>query len=185
MRRSLLLPLAVLCVGLALPGCVLISGQFIITYDDFANPVSVAGPGAVYSRVVDLTTIGDYQDHKEDLQSLLDVALVGEVTNNDGSSPVDIQIWLTPGPTSHADAASLQSDPGAVQVWGTFRLASGETRRVGWDESAGLFSAAGKRALITEVKGDGVFTLYLLGATGTYSFTINDPALILVLDAGL
>ena len=55
---------------------------------------------------------------------------------------------------------------------------------LGWDESAGLFNKAGKDLLISEVKGDGQFTLYTTGSTGTFNIQIEDGELVLVLDAG-
>ncbi len=45
--------------------------------------------------------------------------------------------------------------------------------------------AAGKAALLEEAKGDGNFTLYAVGAAGTYSFTVANGELLLVIDAGL
>jgi hypothetical protein len=183
MRRAYVLALSGWLT--AAGGCVLTSGQFVVTYEDFPNPVGVVGFDAVYGQAVDLHTNADYEEHKDKVKGLLELALVGEFTNNNGGSAVDIEIWLTPGSTSYVTTASLRVDPTAVQVWGPLHLAPGETRRLGWDDSAALLSPAGRQAVFSEAKGDGAFTLYLLGSSGTYNFMIRDPALILVLDVGL
>jgi hypothetical protein len=75
--------------------------------------------------------------------------------------------------------------PGATLLWGPGTIgATGATRVVGWDESAALFTKAGKDLLISEVKGDGQFTLYTTGSAGTFNIMVEDGALVLVLDAG-
>ena len=72
-----------------------------------------------------------------------------------------------------------------VKLWGPFDVAAGQTVSIGWDESAKLITPQGEALLIEEVKGDGVFTLYLVGTAGTYSFEVNDGVLVLTLDAGI
>jgi len=48
------------------------------------------------------------------------------------------------------------------------------------------FGKAGKDAIFKEAKdGDGDFTLYAIGSSGTYDFDITNGALVLVLDAGI
>jgi hypothetical protein len=175
MKMRLLLAVLAL-VGMT-AGCVLVSGQITVDFD--LADAHVVGPATLVSQTVDLNTIGDYNDHKSDLQGLADVALLGTITNN-GSSPVDVEVWMTTTQTSYL----LESDVKAngVRLWGPFHLAAGETRRTDWDGSAALFDAAGKTALIGEIKGDGVFTLYAVGKQPTYDFSIQDGHGVLVLD---
>ncbi len=170
------LALAALLAG----GCILVSGQFIIS-KDLPTPL-VISPGAVVHADVDLNAVTVYQDHKADLKDLSDVAILGEFTNT-GSVPVDVSIWMTPALTDLGDAASVIIAPGAVKVWGPLRLGVGESKKVGWDQSAGLFKA-GKAPLIAQIKGDGVFTLYALGASGSYAFQLDHGVLVAVIDAG-
>ena len=172
-------PALVLAAALA-AGCILISGQFIVSYD-LPSPVTIS-PTALQHMDVDLNTVGAYQDHKSDLKDLSGVAILG-VFSNHGSAPVDVEVWMTPAHSEHADAAALAADPTAVKVWGPLHLGVDESKTVGWDQSAGLFEK-GKAALVEQIRGDGVFTFYALGKTGSYSFVLNHGVLVAVVDAG-
>jgi hypothetical protein len=165
--------------ALAATGCFLISGQFLVTFD-FPNTVSVT-TGGVDGVTIDLNTISDYADHKDNLKGLADIAILGNF-HNSGLTDIDVEVWMV-------DAGSVSlTTPGAVmtagtRVWGPFHLAAGATENITWDKSAALFGA-GKAALLTQIKGDGVFTLYALSQAGTYAFTITNGKLIAVIDAG-
>ena len=166
-----------LAIALAAPGCVLTSGQFLIDFDldDFT-----ATTNTLVSRAeVDLNTESDYEDHKEDLKSLADVAVLGTLTNNGGSA-IHAEVWMTAGPTSYTDATEVRDN--ATMLWGPFEVPAGTPKTVGWDESAELFSETGKALLINEIKGDGVFTLYMIAAEDTYSFEVENGVLALVLE---
>lgn len=174
------IPTLVLAALLA-AGCILVSGQFIVSYD-LPDPVTISSPADVQRANVDLNTVSTYRDHKSDLKGLSDVAILGEFTNT-GDVPVSVELWMTPALTDLGDAASVITAPGAVKVWGPLRLAVDATTKITWDQSAALFQS-GKTALLTEIKGDGVFTLYALGASGDYSFRIDHGVLVAVIDAG-
>jgi hypothetical protein len=74
---------------------------------------------------------------------------------------------------------------GATLLWGPGTIgATGSSRTFDWNESAGLFNKAGKDLLISEVKGDGQFTLYTTGSAGTFNIRVDEGVLVLVLDAG-
>jgi hypothetical protein len=163
-------------------GCLLTSGQVLISFD-LTNPITVPTVATAIRVPVDLNTIGDYNDHKKNLADLADLALVGDVTN--GNTATNIEFWMTPGATSLANAAAVRSDPTAIQLWGPLALAAGETHRIDWDGSAALFK--GRQALLDQIKTDGVFTLYALASSTALAanFTINNGVLILVLDAGI
>lgn len=161
-------------------GCILTSGQFLVTFE--LGDVRVPGPTTLVSQVVDLNTIAEYRDHKENLKGLADLALLGSITNNT-SNAVDVEVWMTPGQTSYLLESDLRAN--GVRIWGPIHLAGSETKKVEWDTSAALFDAAGKAALTGEIKGDGVFTLYAVGATGLYDFSIHDGQFVAVLDAAL
>jgi hypothetical protein len=62
-------------------------------------------------------------------------------------------------------------------------LGANETRKVDWDTSAGLFTAAGKTALKNEIKGDGIFTLYLFGSTATYDIEVTNAVVVAIISA--
>ena len=173
------IPTLVLAALLA-AGCILVSGQFIVSYE-LPTPLTISQTAVVHMDV-DLNTVGSYKDHKSDLKSLADVAILGEFSNH-GSAPVDVEVWMTPSVTSYATADLVVTDPTAVKVWGPLRLNVDETKKVGWDQSAALF-LQGKAALVEQIKGDGVFTLYALGKTTPYSFVLGHGVLVAVVNAG-
>jgi hypothetical protein len=173
------IPTLVLAALLA-AGCILLSGQFIVSYN-LPTPLTISQT-AVSHMDVDLNTVGTYKEHKSDLKGLSDVAILGEFANS-GSAVVDVEVWMTPALTDHATAADVGTDPTAVKVWGPLRLAVDESKKIGWDQSAGLF-LKGKAALLAQIKGDGIFTLYALGASGSYSFRLHNGVLVAVIDAG-
>jgi hypothetical protein len=173
----LLGPLA--CLGVA--GCILTSGQFTVPFT-LDSPLDVPGPISLLRQTIDLNDISTYADHKENLEAVVDAAIVGEVENL--GAAVEVEVWMTPDLTSHVTASAVRADPQAVRLWGPLALAAQETRRVNWDDSAGLFG--GRQALIEEVKGDGLLTLYILGPdTGTYHFVVREGVLVVVIDAGV
>ena len=160
-------------------GCILVSGQILVDFE--LGDITVTAPDALTAQAVDLNTISDYADHKAELQGVVDMAVVGTIENT-GSQAIQVVVWITPGPTNHTTQTALQADATAKQLWGPFALAAGATSTVDWDQSAGLFDKAGKDLLLQEIKGDGIFTLYFLAQSGTYSFEVRDGFLILVLD---
>jgi hypothetical protein len=176
-HRRLLLP-GLALVALVGSGCFLISGQIMIHFA--VGNVTVANPSAVNGVYVDLTTIADYNDNKDKLEDLSDLALLGTFTNN-GVSALDVEVWVTGSATGTLSDTQVRAQ--GTRLWGPFALGAGETKTIGWDASAGLFQSAGKDVLISETKGDGDFTIYAIGAVGTYNLSIADGVLVLVLDA--
>jgi hypothetical protein len=174
-----IVPTLVLAALLA-AGCMLVSGQFIVSYD-LPTPLTISQT-AITHMDVNLNNVSTYKDHKSDLKDLADLAILGEFSNH-GGAPVDVEIWMTPNLTVHPDAADLAIDPTAVKVWGPLHLGVDESRKIGWDQSAGLFMK-GKAALLEQIKGDGVFTLYALGKSGSYTFHLDHGVLVAVIDAG-
>jgi hypothetical protein len=159
-------------------GCVLTSGQFIVTFD-FDDPLTVTSPTALAGVPVDLNTESDYSDHKEDLKDVSDLAIVGNITNLTGTA-TSVEVWMV------ADPGSLLTTDAAVRgagqkIWGALSVPGNGTVHIDWNKSAELFT--GRKALVDQVKGDGRFDLYALG-TGAYSFRIEKGALIAVIAAG-
>jgi len=169
-------------LGLVSAGCILTSGQIQI---DFDLP-SFTGNSAtgIEGTTIDLNTEKEYQDNKDKLKDLSDLAVLGKFTNN-SATPVNVEVWMTPGPTSYTTAAGLAGDATKIKVWGPFQVAGSATKTIDWNVSAQLFTVAGKAALLSEAKGDGNFTLYAVGAAGGYDFSVADGALVLVIDVGI
>jgi hypothetical protein len=183
-----------LVLPLTLCGCLLTTGQISIDFD--LGTINVNDPDNLVAEQVDLNTISDYVDHKADISGLTDLAILGEVTNNfptltkgagksaqGGDLTLNAEAWITVTTTNYTTDAQVRAS--AQKLWGPFTVAPGATRSLDWDDSAALFSPAGKAILLNEVKGDGVFTIYVIGTSGFYNFTVDKATLVLTLEAKL
>ena len=179
-----------LTLGLTVAGCVFTSGQIRVDFDLPDANVSNLYPPGIYGYTIDLSTQKEYQDNKDKIKTLSDLAILGKITNN-SINAVDVEFWITKTPTAtlYTDDTQLKADPSAVMVWGPLHLApagqAGDTVTIDWNKSTTLFTAAGKQALIDETRGDGQFTAYAIGHTGTYNFDVKNGALVLTLDTGI
>jgi len=167
-------PALLALAALAAAGCILTSGQFVAHY---ALPDSAFNTsGTFQGEIVDLNTISEYNDHKQDLKRVDDLALVGDIRNN-GAAAVQVEAWIVPAATTPPTSVV----PGAVKLWGPISVPAGSTVNVGWDESSTLF--VGKQVLIDEIKGDGVFGVYLSAPSPTYDINTTNAAFIAVFSA--
>jgi len=191
MKLSRLLAVAALTIPMvALPGCIITSAQ-ILTHFKLPNPFTINSsvPGDQSERVpVDLSVDpgADYTDNKDKLKGLSDLAILGTFTNVSGPAGA-VEVYIVPT-LDQPPGGAPAIPPGAILLWGPGAIgaagAPDGVRTVGWDESAALFSQAGKDLLISEVLGDGQFTLYTIGTAGVYEIRVDDGVLVLVLDAG-
>ena len=174
---KLLVPALVLVLAAA--GCILVSGQFLVDFDlpNFQATTS----STLVAEDVDLNTNDDYDEHKEDLKAIVDIAVLGRVTNND-ATPVGVEVWMTAGNTDYTTSTEVTTN--ATKLWGPFVVNGNATKTVDWNESAALFTAPGKAMLLNEVKGDGQFTLYAIGNTTTYDINVDNGVLAITLDFG-
>jgi hypothetical protein len=169
-------------LGLLASGCILTSGQIQINFD--LDDVSITSTGLVAAPIT-LSEEQEYTDNKDKLKALSDLALLGKITNNT-ALPLNVEVWFTPAVTAYTTETALKADPTALRIWGDFALAPNQTKQIDWNESAHLFTKAGKDALLKEAKdGDGDFSLYAVGTSGIYDFDVKNGALVLVLDAGI
>jgi hypothetical protein len=174
---------AVALTALVSTGCLLLSGQFVVAYnfkDHGYDPLTINSPITVLGVPVNLNGISAYKDHKKDLKDVVDLAIVGDLTNLDNAQPVTVEVWIveTPGTLLTSDSAVRAA---GKRVWGPLTLAAGATKHVGWDESASLF--VGRQVLVDQIKNDGAFDLYALGSGG-YHFQITKGAVLAVIAAG-
>ena len=188
-KLRILLP-AILLAAIGSAGCFLLSGQFVINFD-LPTPYTVTTTATLGSIDVDLNTIRDYADHKNELKSIDDLAVVGSFRNNAANSTT-VYCWIVPSGAANLSLSQLQAQ--GVVLWGPLTLAGLETKKVDWNASAALFK--GRQALINEVKGDGHFALYVTetgssptpglnptGALPTFNLTITNGSLIVVIGA--
>lgn len=178
----LLLVLTALCAAMA-SGCLIISGQIFAHYA-LANPFTIDGADGFERELVDLNTIDEYDEHKDKLKGLADLAVVGKFTNVDGPGGT-VEVWITADNTTLATGTLVRAN--AVKLWGPATIgATGAVVSIGWDESAKLFNAAGKKILISEALGDGVFTIYTVGTPAVDNeIRVDGGAIILTLSAGM
>ena len=188
-KLRILLP-AILLAAIGSAGCFLLSGQFVINFD-LPTPYTVTTTATLGSIDVDLNTIRDYADHKNQLKSIDDLAVVGSFRNNAANSTT-VYCWIVPSGAANLSLSQLQAQ--GVVLWGPLTLAGLETKKVDWNASAALFK--GRQSLINEVKGDGHFALYVTetgssptpglnptGALPTFNLTITNGSLIVVIGA--
>ncbi|HTO89714.1 MAG TPA: hypothetical protein VMJ70_01160 [Candidatus Sulfotelmatobacter sp.] len=176
--------LSVALATLTAAGCPLISGQFLVKFN-LPTPIDVTVAGGVGSANVDLNTISEYKDHKDNVKDLADFAVLADITNT--TSPpaaIDVEVWITPTTTSYTTSAAVKGDASAKRVWGPFHLNAGQSATIDWDKSAALFTADGKNAIVTELKGDGIFTAYVLSNTSAATFQVKNGVFAIVIDAG-
>ncbi len=185
--RTVLLSLALGAVTLT--GCFITQAQ-IMAFFELSNPFTIGPPpeNPVHRELVDLNTIDDYADNKEDLEGLSDLAVVGTFTNVTPLGPTNtggtMEVWITADDTNLTDPTT----GGAVKLWGPKSIGPNpDAVTITWDESAALFTKAGKDLLIQEIKGDGIFTAYVYttGGAAAQSFRVDDGGIILVLSGGM
>ena len=172
--------LPALALALFAPGCILTSGQFLIDFD--LPNITASSTTGVVGEQIDLSDNSDYKDHKDDVKAIVDYAVLGKF-HNTGPSDIDVEVWMTRDLTSLTTGGAVTST--GIKVWGPLKVPAGGTVTVDWDTSAKMFTAAGKQALLDEAKGDGNFTLYAVGAAGTYDFDVDDGSIALVIDFGI
>ncbi|MBI1799516.1 MAG: hypothetical protein HYR73_07480 [Candidatus Eisenbacteria bacterium] len=168
--------------ALTATGCIILSGQIFAHYD-LPDPFTIDSSSNILHReLVDLNTVSEYKDNKDKLKGLSDVAVVGKFTNLAGSAGA-VEVWITKDPTAFTTVAQVMA--GATKLWGPASIgAAVASHNINWDESSKLFTSDGKKMLIDEVKGDGVFTIYVFGTAGTYLIKVDHGAILLVIDAG-
>lgn len=182
-RAAPMLALAGLA-AVAAAGCMLTSGQFIVTYE-LPDPLPVTSTVTLVGVDVDLNTVSDYQDHKKDLKRVEDLSLVGNFTNNN-STPAQIEVWIVPDAQLNLTPQQLQAD--GTPLWGPLTVAGETTEKVGWDRSSALLVGRGRQVLVDEAKGDGHFAIYVVASdasNGTYDVTLTKGALIVVVGAAI
>ena len=168
--------------ALVLTGCFITQAQVFANFA-LPNPFTIDSTTDPFERVaVDLNTISAYNDHKDNIQTLSDVAIVGKFTNEAGPAGT-VEAWITPGITNYATVNEVKAN--GTKLWAGSIGAAPSTKVIGWDESAEMFNPAGKTMLIDEAKGDGQFTIYTFGTSGLYRIKVEDGQILLTLSGGV
>jgi len=183
-RMPMLALAGLVALALAATGCVIESAQ-VFTHFDLPDPFTIDSSSDPFERVlVDLNTVSEYEDHKSEIKGLTDVAFGGRFENLTGPAGT-VEVWMTRDDTNYGSVGQVKAN--GMKLWGPASIgASGSgdaVHTLGWDESSKLFDPAGRGALIDEVKGDGVFTIYVFGTAGTYRIQATGGTILLTLDA--
>jgi len=176
MKRLRLAWLVLALASLAAAGCLLISGQFVVHYD-LPSPLRLVANVQLTGVDVDLNTVGEYNDHKNDLKRVDDLALTGTFRNNTGGAAT-VETWIVPSGALNLSLAQLQAS--GTRLWGPLNIAANGTETVDWNRSAKLF--VGRQKLVDEIKGDGRFSLYVI-ANGSFDLTVSNGSVIAVVTA--
>jgi hypothetical protein len=168
---------AAVALALGAAGCVLVSGQFLVDFE--LDDIDVSTSSLVASQYIDLNTNSDYADHKDELEGIKNLAVLGTVVNTGGTT-IGVQVWMTADSTGYTTPNQVTSN--ATFLWGAFTAYAGDSVNIGWAESTKLFNSTGKAVLLNEVKGDGKFTVYAISDTPVYSFDLHKGVLALVLE---
>jgi hypothetical protein len=122
---------AALAFAMLVGGCI-ISGQFIVVIAG-TNTIESTDPD-VDPLFVDVTGEDIWQDHKDDIQSIVDVKFECEFVNNSGTDSAHGELWVSaeaiPIPVSAQDVRD-----NATQVFGGLAMGPGETKAVKFSES--------------------------------------------------
>ena len=177
MTKRVRIALAAAALAVLATGCILISGQFLVQVELGDFSVNSALP--VTGMYVDLPSDGTYRDHKSEIKSLEDVALVGSV-HNPGAVGLSVVVYLMDGNSGLKTVNEITQQ--GTRVWGPLSVAAGATEVIDWNRSSKLFGS-GKDALLDQAKGDGQFTLYAVSDGSPFQFDFHDAVFIAVIGA--
>ena len=167
---------AALLIAALITACGIATGSFTFGYE-LDGPID-SSSATLDREVIDLNSIEDYNDHKDQIKSVDNVALVGWVANN--GPQVSGEVWLVNFPDS------MYTDPDTVRYYGTRIfvspvIPSGDTLMIDWSD--GLSYIENFAAVQDAVEG-GQFVLYGLGDDPNFDVYMN-VNVIITITAGL
>lgn len=159
-----------LAVGTA---CVLSSGTFIVTYE-FQGFTPVIGN--MQYVAVDLTTEDKYAKHKDKLESIDAVSIVGDIVNLEGTA-ASSEIWISD--SLYNTPALVRTN--ATQIFVTPSIIPGDTLHINY--ASGLSYIKNVNVFESEIEKGGKFYAYAI-PSGT-AVMAYDIAVIITLTAGM
>jgi len=172
---------ALLAVSLVI-GCGIATGSFTFVYE--IDDTITSTHASLEYEYVDLTTIDDYNDHRDNLHSLDNVAVVGSFENI-GLSVIYGEVWLA---YDTAYATYGANGPDSVRAHGTRIFTTpapipiGVPLAVNWED--GLAWIENFPEIQTAVLDSSYFVLYGLGSTDDFQMEM-DIDIIFTITAGL
>ncbi|MFH2056744.1 MAG: hypothetical protein ABIJ61_12360 [bacterium] len=126
MRKALTLLVA---AALLTAGCI-VTGNIVILID--VGDFGISPSGLFGYEYVDLTQNSDYNDHKEDLNSIDDVGFVCKIQNT-GSSSATGKLYIATGGSSSSSPTAIPTNK--ILVLDGITVAAGQTRTITLEES--------------------------------------------------
>lgn len=162
MKTIIRRPLVILCaLGLLTAGCI-ISGQFVILID-WGGIVST--DQSLDWDEVDLTDDDTWQDHKDDIQNIIDVKFEVTIINNLGTVATG-EVYLSP--TLHGSITDVRNN--AIRILHGIEVPANSTRTISFEESAAFQENLSAALDLVET---GQF--YIYGIAENVPFSIEIP----------
>ena len=160
--------LSILTAVLVLTACI-VSGQFVVVIDwgGFASTGD-----HLTTKTVDVTDNPTWKDHEGDIQDIIDVKFKVEISNLESDSAKG-EVYVSAD--SLATVALVRSS--ATRILHGISIGPGETRKIGFDESASY--RENLDALLSLVK-VGKFYLYGIAENTPFSIEIKTGSQLLV-----
>jgi len=170
MKRFVCHPLgaSILAAALVLTGCI-VSGQFVVVID-WGGFVSTHE--SLNSEHIDLTTNETWNDHKDDIQNIVDVKFKVTIRNL-ASTPASGEVYVSK--TSYSTAPAVKAS--ATRILQGIVIPASSTRTIGFDESATY--RENLDTLLDLVK-DGQFYIYGIAGDPTFNIEIKTGSQLLV-----
>jgi|SRR3972149_318520 len=171
MKRFVFRPLllSILTVAFVFCGCI-VSGQFVVVIDwgGFASTDQTLN-----SEHIDLTTNSTWNDHKDDIQDIVDVKFKVKI-HNLATTAATGEVYVSKD--SYSTVAEVYAGGGTRILHGIV-VAPGATRTIGFDESAAY--RENLNTLLGLVK-DGKFYIYGVAENTPFSIEILSGSQLLV-----
>jgi hypothetical protein len=117
--------LLIVIIALAISaGCVLSSGTMILTYE--AEGYGAIG-GGIQSVYVDLSSEKDFEKHKDKIESIDAVSIVGDIANTAGTT-AGAEIWITDNEYNNPDTVMAHG----TRIFVTPNIALGDTLNINY-----------------------------------------------------
>ncbi len=168
MKTITIMTLAV-AVALVGGGC-LVSGQITI----FQSIHDIVTTNLLVTPIpVNLNDEEDYVEHKDKIKSVDDISVVAIIRNN-RSAAADVKMYISDDPNL-ATVADVTNPAKATLVFVGPTVPASGTLKIGWAD--GFRYIVDKQAVIEQILGDGVFSLYAVAGD---QFDLNIKAEVAV-----
>ena len=156
MRKYTILSITIIALAVA-AGCVLSSSTMLLTYHFEGSSSDI--PAYMLIVPVDLpSAINSYDKHKDKIESIDAVSIVGQIVNH-ASDSASSEIWLSDNSyLSPHDVINGNS----TRIFISSKIPPHDTLNISYPQGLGYFSPAGLDSLKSEIVHGGVFNLYVI-----------------------